>query len=179
MFRASTFNPRFPCGGPARTATEPLEGGSEGLLPETPNWAVGVSVTYPFSEKFSLKARRTIETQNAAVERAKYDQILQNLKGQSERARVALESAYKIAKNTPIQLSAARDSEMQARARYEALLAPLTELADAQRLLTQAEIDNSLARLNIWRALLFSAKAGGDLEPFLQLTEWVPVGEEY
>ncbi len=156
-----------------------LEGGSEGLLPETPNWAVGVSVTYPFSEKFSIEARRRIEEQNAMAERARYDQILQNLQGQSERARVAVESAFKIAENTPIQLRAARDSEAQARARYEALLAPLTELADAQRLLTQAEIDDSLARLNVWRALLYAAKAGGDVGPFLQLTDWVPVENEH
>lgn len=156
-----------------------VEGGSEGLLPETPNWAVGVSVTYPFSEKFSIQARRRIEEQNAMAERARHDQIVQGLIGQSERARVALESAFKIAQNTPIQLRAAQDSEAQARARYEALLASLTELADAQRLLTQAEIDNSLARLNIWRALLYAAKANGDIHPFLQLTDWVPVGEGY
>jgi hypothetical protein len=43
----------------------------------------------------------------------------------------------------------------------------LTELADAQRLLTNAEIDDALARLNIWRAKLAVAAAQGDLQPFL------------
>jgi outer membrane protein TolC len=152
------------------------EGGGEGLLPETPNWGVGLSITYPLSEKFSLEAKRRIEAQNEMAERAKYDQILQNLKGQSARARIAVESAVKIAENTPIQLHAAQESETQARARFESLLAPLTELADAQRLLTQAEIDDSLARLNVWRALLFASKAGGDLNPFLQLAAYQPVG---
>ena len=57
--------------------------------------------------------------------------------------------------------------ERQARARYESGLANLTELADAQRLLTNAEIDDSLARLQIWRARLAVAAAAGDLQPFL------------
>jgi hypothetical protein len=46
-------------------------------------------------------------------------------------------------------------------------LANLTELADAQRLLTNAEIDDALARLQIWRARLAVASAQGDLQPFL------------
>ena len=39
---------------------------------------------------------------------------------------------------------------------------------EAQRLLAVSEIDQSLARLNIWRALLAVAVAGGDLTPFLE-----------
>ena len=44
----------------------------------------------------------------------------------------------------------------------------MTEVADAQRLLAQAEIDDRVARLNIWRALLLAAKIQGDLKPFLR-----------
>jgi outer membrane efflux protein len=42
----------------------------------------------------------------------------------------------------------------QAKARYQAGLVPIDDLAQAQRLVVQAEIDDSLARLNVWRALL-------------------------
>jgi len=41
-------------------------------------------------------------------------------------------------------------------------------VADAERLLTQAEIDDALAKLNVWRALLAMAAAQGDLGAFLQ-----------
>jgi hypothetical protein len=40
-------------------------------------------------------------------------------------------------------------------------------VAEAQRLLTQSEIDNALAQLGVWRAMLGVAAAQGDLTPFL------------
>ncbi len=72
-----------------------------------------------------------------------------------------------MAQNTPIQLEAARTTEQQATARYKAGLGNIVEVAEAQRLLTQAEIDNSLAQLGIWRAMLGVAAAEGELTPFL------------
>jgi hypothetical protein len=43
------------------------------------------------------------------------------------------------------------------------------EVADAERLLLQAEIEDNLARLTVWRSLLGQALAHGDLQPFLEL----------
>jgi hypothetical protein len=43
----------------------------------------------------------------------------------------------------------------------------MDEVAEAQRLLTHAEIDDALARLGIWRGLLAVATAAGDIQPFL------------
>jgi outer membrane protein len=42
-------------------------------------------------------------------------------------------------------------------------------VADAQGLLAQAEVQDQLARVDVWRALLASAIAEGDLTPFLNL----------
>ena len=64
-------------------------------------------------------------------------------------------------------LTAAKDTLEQATARYKAGLGTLIEIAEAQRLVTQTEIDDSLAKLNVWRSLLGLAAAQGDLEPFL------------
>jgi outer membrane protein TolC len=80
----------------------------------------------------------------------------------------ALQAAREVAKLTPSQLEAAGAAESQAQARYKAGLATLVEVADAQRILAQAEIDDALARLNIWRALLAVRSAEGDLTPFLR-----------
>ncbi|NOT58695.1 MAG: TolC family protein, partial [Acidobacteria bacterium] len=55
-----------------------------------------------------------------------------------------------------------------AKVRYEHGLTNITEIADAQRTLAQAEIDEAVARLNVWRALLQAAKLSGDLKPFLE-----------
>jgi hypothetical protein len=91
------------------------------------------------------------------------------LTAQSERAKAAFDSAVLISQNTPVELEAARLGETQANARYKAALAPIVEVADAQRLLLQAEIDDNLARLSVWRAMLGEALAQGDLQAFLEL----------
>jgi hypothetical protein len=43
------------------------------------------------------------------------------------------------------------------------------EVADAEGLLAQAEMDDAIARLNVWRALFGVAYAQGDLQPFLSV----------
>ena len=64
---------------------------------------------------------------------------------------------------------APQDAYSRSRARYDSGLANLTEVAEAQRLLAQAEIDDALARLSVWRALAAQTRVSGDLAPFLQL----------
>ena len=68
---------------------------------------------------------------------------------------------------TPAIRSSAAEALQQATARYRAGLSSLTEVLDAQRLLTEAETGEALSRLNVWRARLALAAAQGDLEPFL------------
>src|SRR5204862_20355 len=99
----------------------------------------------------------------------KIRQVLQDVNGGIARAVAVLTGSVRIAQNTPIQLDAARTTEQQATARYRTGLGNISEVAEAQRLLTQAEIDDSLARLGVWRALLGIAAAQGDLTPFLTL----------
>jgi len=145
-----------------------FEGGLNGLFPNVGNWATAVSISFPLLDIFSIRSRRRIEANNEAAEKARYDQTLLALKAEDARARVLVENALRIAQNTPVELKAAREAEIRARARYEAQLANITEVAEAERLLTQAEIDDSVARLGVWRARLAAAKVRGDLKPFLQ-----------
>jgi len=124
---------------------------------------------------FSIRSRRRIEASNEAAEKARYDQTILMLKAQGARVQAVIESAIRIAHTTPIELRAAQEAETRARARYEAQLANITEVADAERLLTQADIDDSIARLGVWRAKLAAAKVRGDLKPFLQDVANAPV----
>jgi outer membrane protein TolC len=78
-----------------------------------------------------------------------------------------LDGAIQIARNTPVQLAAARMGESQARARYEAGLANIVEATQAQSLLEQAEAQDVLARIAVWQALLGLYAAQGDVGPFL------------
>jgi outer membrane protein len=139
----------------------------KGLFPDVSNWAVGLSVTFPALDIFGVRARRRAEASIEEAEKARYEQTLLALKAQEERANSFIKAAVRISENTPVQLKAAQETEQRARARYEAGLGNIVEAADAQRLLTQAEIDHEVARLNIWRAHLAAAKARGDIKLFL------------
>jgi len=141
---------------------------AKGLVPQTANWATGLSVSFSVFDIFGLRARRRVEVHNEMAEKARYDQTLQTLKAQDARARAIVDAARRIAENTPIQLQAAREAETRARTRYEFGLTTVTEVAEAQRLLAQAEIDDAVAHLGVWRSLLIAARAQGDLKPFLQ-----------
>ena len=66
-----------------------------------------------------------------------------------------------------MQLQAAKAVEQQATARYKAGLGTIVEVAEAQRLLAQAEVDSALANLNVWRALLAVAVSKGNVNEFL------------
>ena len=90
-----------------------------------------------------------------------------DLRAQWNRALATLTGARNVALNTPIQVSAAKAAAQQATARYQAGLGNITDVAEAQRLQTQAEIDDALAHLNVWRALLAIATAAGDVQPFV------------
>ena len=80
-----------------------------------------------------------------------------------------VDAARAIAQNTPIQLTAAQQSEAQARARYDAGLAGIIEVAEAQNLLAGAEYQDAAARVDVWRALMARAVAQGNLASFVDL----------
>jgi outer membrane protein TolC len=168
-----TYFPRFFLQGAAfgRGSGAELDGrrlgGLNGLGPNVQNYAVGVSVTFPILSLPALRARE--ESQNATIraQEARSEQIKRELGAQWNRAVATLNGARRVALNTPIQVSSARTASQQATARYQAGLATIAEVADAQRLLTQAEIDDALARLNVWHALLEIATAAGDVTPFV------------
>jgi outer membrane protein TolC len=143
--------------------------GTDGLGLDRRNWAVGLTATFSVLDFPALHFKKQIEQSNERAQQAEYERTLQNLTAQSEKAKAAYESSVLISQNTPVELQAAQLGETQATARYQAGLAPIVEVADAERLLLQAEIEDNLARLTVWRALLGQALAQGDLQPFLEL----------
>jgi len=145
-----------------------FEGGTAGLGPDRSNWAVGLTVTFPAFDIFAIRSRKAVESANERAEAARYDQTLQDLTGQLRKAEASLEGSRRVAENTPVELEAARATENQERARYQAGLATLVDVSDAQSLLVQAETDDALVRLAVWQNLASVAAAHGDLGPFLQ-----------
>jgi outer membrane protein TolC len=145
-----------------------LDGGLNGLGLDRANWAAGIQIVFPNAFDFtSLRARKAAAAASTRSETALLDEAALTVTSQRQTAAAMLEAARAIAANTPIQLAAAQQTESQARARYQAGLASIVEVADAQGLLAQAEVQDQLARIDVWRALLAQSVAQGTLAPFL------------
>ena len=137
---------------------------------ERANWAAGVQVVFPNLFDFStVRSRRAAAAALTRAESARYDEAVLTVTSQQRAADAMLEAARAVAQNTPIQLTAAQQSEAQARARYDAGLAGIIEVAEAQTLLAGAEYQNAAARVDVWRALLAKATAQGSLASFVDL----------
>jgi outer membrane protein TolC len=147
-----------------------LDGGFGGLGLDRTNWAAGVQIQFPNLFDFSsLHARQAAAAASERAETARYDEAILTIGSQQQMAQTMVQAARAVAANTPIQLAAAQQSEAQARARYQAGLTNIVDVADAQGLLAQSEVQDQLARVDVWRALLAEAVARGNLAPFLNL----------
>jgi outer membrane protein TolC len=154
----------------ARASGANLDGtidNGKGVWPDVPNWAAGITVTFPVLDLAANRARTRSEIANAQAAKARVDMLSQRARFEQLQAELMLGAAQKISVNIPLQVAAARQAQTQARARYEAGLTGVTEFAEAQRLLTQAETEEALASLAMWRARLAEAAAAGDLTGFL------------
>jgi outer membrane protein len=156
--------------GSGANANGTFDGGVDGLGLERANWAAGVQVFFPNVFDFSsLRARKAAAAATFRASSALYEEAVLTITSQQQTAAAVLQAARAVATNTPVQLAAAQQSEVQARARYDAGLASIVEVADAQSLLAQAEVQDQLARVDVWRALLGAAAAQGDLTPFVNI----------
>jgi outer membrane protein len=169
----TSYFPRFSLQGAAYARGSGAEtngerlGGLNGLAPNLQDYALGFSVTFPIFDLPSVRAREAEQRATIRSQTARSEQIAVDLRAQWNRAVATLSGARRIAANTPVQVLSARTASQQANARYQSGLGNIDEVAEAQRLLTQAEIDDVLARLTVWRGLLGIATAAGDVQPFV------------
>jgi outer membrane protein TolC len=168
-----TYFPRFTLQGTAYsrgTGAHPdgsLLGGANGLAPNVQNWAAGFTVTFPVFDFAGVRARKSAETARLDAERGRYQQILIDLGSRQAQALAAYDGAVQLSQTTPKATAAARAAVEQASARYQSGLGTALEVAETQRRLAQAEIDDNLARLAIWRAGLAVFAAQGDITPWV------------
>jgi outer membrane protein TolC len=146
-------------------------GGTAGLAPNVLNWGAGVQVSFAAFDYFNIRDQRRVQEANVLAEHARYNQSVSDATAALEQAQATLAGARQLAANTPIELSAAQASEQQQQARYRSGLATVVDVAAAEGVLAQAEGDDAIARLGVWRAELGLAAAQGDLQPFLQLLQ--------
>ncbi len=143
-----------------------------GLWPDSAgNWAVGLGIEYSLTRHFLIHRRQAVARARIQRAQAQYQQVIQFLRRARRQAAADLVAARQLELNSPIELRAAQTGEAQARARYRAGLAGIVDLANAEQLLSQAQSDDSLSRLAIWRAELETAYAQGSLRPWLQAVQ--------
>ncbi len=156
------------------TPTPSFRGGSSGLAPQTYNWLAAVQVTFPALQIFTLHPQQKAQQAQVSAAEANRERLVSDISAQVKEAQALLDGARLVAQNTPVELEAARQSEQQQRARYQAGLATVIEVSAAESALAQAEGDDAVARLNVWRGLAGVAEAEGDFAPFLQLLQRKP-----
>lgn len=142
-------------------------GGLNGLAPTVQNYGIGLTVTFPVMDKFAIREQEAMQSASIRASQAQYQLVTTNLQAQFDTAVATLAGARRVAANTPIEVSSASTAVRQATAQYQSGLTPIDNLAQSQRLLVQAQIDDALARLNVWRARLQVETARGNIQPFL------------
>ncbi|MGH9586670.1 MAG: TolC family protein [Acidobacteriaceae bacterium] len=152
--------------------------GLNGLGFDVYNWEAGATVQMDLTSIFATRQKKKVEVANQRREEAVYTQTMQTLTGQQQTALAELDGARRVAENTPTELAASRQSEQQALARFHAGLGTIVDVAEAQSLLEQAEMDDALARLSIWRALAELSAADGDITPFLTTASSMPASSK-
>jgi outer membrane protein TolC len=160
--------------GAGTSAAGSFPGGTTGLAPSVFNWGAGVQVSFAAFDFFNLRDQRRVQEANVQAEQARYNQAVSDVAAALEQAQATLAAARQLMANTPIELAAAKASEQQQQARYRSGLATVVDVTAAEGLLAQAEADDAIARLGVWRAELGVAAARGDLTPFLQLLNKQP-----
>jgi outer membrane protein TolC len=131
---------------------------------------VGVGVTVDLFDWKRYRSLKEVRDHRVDEARARESESSIELRTLIEQARIAFEASVAISRKTPEAVHAARELLTQSEVRYRTGLGTITELAEAQRTLQQSEVDDAIAKVNVWRAAFGVAAARGDLEAFLDQT---------
>lgn len=140
-----------------------------GVVPQVANWAAGLSVSFPVLDVFEVKARRKRAYNEQLAEVANYDLAIQILEQQDARSRVLLEKSRSIASETPTLVKAAKENEIKTLERYKVGLDDMVAVAEAEKLLARAEVEDAIAQVEVWRSILAAGYVHGSLKPFQSL----------
>ncbi len=153
--------------------TSPIKPVAAGVLPQVFNYMIGVSYSFPVMEYFPLKAQKDMARSNELAAKADYELAMQVLEKKDARARILLAQARKVADETPTLVETARVREIKVLKRYSAGLTNMVSLAQAEKALAEAEVEDAIAQIDVWRSILALTYVQGDLKPFMQVVDIV------
>jgi len=135
-------------GAPPSGNGEPAD--RQGFLPEVPNWDVGVVLSWPLFDGTNL-ARRGASRAREQVRREEIVLVDHNATATIRLAYAAVNVARTALPGLQRSVDAARANYAQAEARFRAGLGTSIELADAEALRTEAEIQLALGQFELAR----------------------------
>ncbi len=142
-----------------------------GLLPQVFDYMIGVTYSFPFMEYFPLKAQKEMAKSNESAAHADLEVALLLLEKKDASSRILLEQTRKVAEETPKLVDAARVKEVKVLKRYSVGLTNVVALAEAEKVLADAVVENAVAQVDVWRSILSLGYAQGDLATFFRLVD--------
>ena len=130
------------------------------------DWIFGVSTIWNITTLFKTGQEAKAQRQVTTMAQERYNEEVLRVESEVERARLGYAAAVEAARQAPIQLAAAQNAYEQAQARYNAGFSTILELTQTYALLNRAEVDASIAKGNLWRAVVRYAAATGDMDLF-------------
>ncbi len=146
------------------------------MLPVIPNYQVALIVNWNFLDIFRLHQEKRVQEERMYQQRQEAELVMQNLRTQDVQSRARVKAALALAENMPIQVHASIVATQQAEARYKTGLGSVAQVAQANETLAQSRVQEAIARVGVWRALLSVASVHGDLKPLLAESDRVQKG---
>jgi outer membrane protein TolC len=156
----ATFSERAGTATPSNGPVSP----DYGPLPTVPNWDVGLVLRWPVYDPVVV-ARRTAAAARVDVARADLDSLVQQEAAAVQQGYEAVEVAQAALVGLHRAVDAAGANYAQAEARFKAGLGTSLELADAEALRTEADIQLAVGRYDVLRARALLARLFGEEEP--------------
>lgn len=144
-----------------------------GALPQVFNYMIGVSLSFPVMEYFPLKQQKRMAFANEQAAKADFELAMQILEKKDARARIMLAQSKRVAEETPNLVQTAKVREIKVLKRYGTGLTNMVTLAQAEKALAEAEVEDAVAQIEVWRSLLALSYAQGDLKPFVEIVNIV------
>ena len=147
-----------------------------GVIPVVPNYQAAVIVNWNFLDIFRLRQEKKIQNERIFQRQQDYNLVLQTLQTEDMQSRARVQAAVALAQNMPIQVQSSVVATAQAEARYKTGLGSVAQVAQANETLAQSRVQDAIAKVGVWRALLSVASAHGDLKPLLVESDRVQRG---
>lgn len=140
---------------------------TSGVDPTRFNYLIGVGLIWNITNPFRVRYQVQSQKFTSAQYKDEYDLVSKQLTAQQALAEIRISNALKNFHEVPEEVKAATDAYHQKLTLYKNGLSNIVDFTQALYTLNRAEIDNYIAKNNVWQAVLYKAAATGDFGIFI------------